>query len=308
MGNTIQATTASLTASTAGAQALQNTRRVGSDTEPSLTPTLVQSLKVGSYRQTLPPDVAADVVAKALATRPELYNQTIENFARRSGIPVEQTATAFERTAQRAGVKLTEEDGTPRTVQAILKDLSTQLPAAELKDALSKLPRDVRNALTAAAVAGVLASKGLAGLGDLGLKATLLKGNDGSLTVSLGRNGNALVGKAAGEIRIPLGKDVNLKAEGSVDTAGQATGALTGEARLLPQLSTSIKFDPFATGDRLTGSVIFQPSANSSIQFDFPKLGVDAALDVPIGSQLNLNVAGQLGDTSQLTLGVKGSF
>jgi hypothetical protein len=241
----------------------------------------------------------ADAFQEAVSTNPELLNKTVADAARFMKVPPTALQAAFNQLAAQTGVKLADDGGNPRTMQAILSDVPASQGNKLLDGWVKSLPPAVQQTLFGVAVGVALATGGVRGLAErFQLQANLIKSPQGQLVLSLvpSQKSNGVAGQLSGEVRVPINEKGQVEVKGQVRTDGSA------------QFAAGLKMALGSSTFSLEGTTVNQPLGSLSAKVAIPldsrtklDLGV-SGLNAPLGVQAGVSgqgwsVKGQI-DTS----------
>jgi hypothetical protein len=162
--------------------------------------------------------LVGEAALKALKHDPDLFDKDIDTVARLMGVPPSTLRKAFADLSDKNGVplKLTREDGSPRTLKDIFQSIPGDIAGKKLTDWFNKQPKALRQALTGLGVGVLVATRGLEGLNGQGINVTVVKTNrikfDGSTGID---NGNVYV-RVSGTYTVLLTKSSTLVIVGGV--------------------------------------------------------------------------------------------
>ena len=151
----------------------------------------------------------ADAFQEAVSTNPQPLNKTVADAARFMKVPPTALQAAFNQLAAQTGVKLVDDGGNPRTMQAILSDVPASQGNKLLDGWVKSLPRAVQQTLLGVAVRVVLATGGVRGLAErFQLQANLIKSPQGQVASSVvpSQQSNGVAGQLSGQWCIPFNK------------------------------------------------------------------------------------------------------
>lgn len=241
----------------------------------------------------LDPKARAEAIAgafqDALVSNPELLNRTVADAARFMRVPPAALRAAFDQLAAQTGVKLTDADGNPRTLQAILSDVPAAQGTKLLGTWVKSLPPAVQQTLLGVAAGVVLATEGVRGLAErFNLQVNLIKTAQGQFVLSLmpSQKNGGVAGQVSGEWRIPINEKGQIEVKGNVRTDGVA------------QFAAGLKFALGASTLTVEGTTVNRPtgqiSANVSIPLDpRTKLNIGVSgLNSPLGLQAGISGQG----------------
>jgi hypothetical protein len=165
--------------------------------------------------------VITDSILAALAANPELLNETLVNAARSMRVPPRDLIGAFDELARQTGVRLTNTDGSPRTMRDILFGAPASIGMKQLQAWVKSLPTALQQMLYGAAMGLVLAAEGVTGLvRRLNWQAELIKTQQGQIVLRLVPNNRGVAGQISGEWHFPINNKGQLEFNGRVATDG----------------------------------------------------------------------------------------
>ena len=155
---------------------------------------------------------------RALERHPDLADKDIDTVARLMFVPPSTLRKAFADLSAQTGVplKLTHNDGSPRTLKDIFQSIPGGIGEKNLTDWFNKQPKALRQALTGLGGGVLVATQGLEGLNGQGINVTVVKANHIQFGWSTGiENGKPYV-RASGTFTVLLTKSSTLVIVGGV--------------------------------------------------------------------------------------------